>query len=132
MDSGSIILKDKKFDVLLAISDIEQMRGLMYVNHPAPNMAFVYGQPRINKFWMKDTKIPLDIVFCADNKVVSICKGVPYSTALVGEDKFSDLVIEFPEGTCVAHDIKIGDAIQAEFPEKALMKVLMTRSGIHI
>src|SRR5271170_883578 len=98
MDKGLVIINGRKMETLLAISEEEQSRGLMYVDPPAPNMAFLYGYPKINKFWMKNTKAPLDIVFANKNKIVSICSGKPYSTEIIGDNRLSDLVVEFPAG----------------------------------
>lgn len=132
MDNGFVKLKDKKFSVLLALSNEEQERGLMYVEPPVPNMAFIYGQPRINKFWMKNTKAPLDIIFAFNGKIVSICSGEPYSTRVIGDDKFSDLVVEFPAGTCNSYGIAPGDEIELECSDSSLMKIFMLKNGFQI
>ena len=76
--SNFIIINNKKFKTVLAISEKEQEQGLMYVDWPPPVMSFIYASPRINKFWMKNTKCPLDIVFCFKNKITNILQGEPY------------------------------------------------------
>jgi uncharacterized membrane protein (UPF0127 family) len=111
MKSGFIKINNEIFHTLLAVSAFEQQTGLMNRNYPIPNMTFLYSSPRINKFWMKNTKVALDIVFCRDNKIVEICKGEPYSLQAVGS-KVSDLVVEFPFGTMSARGVKIGDPIE--------------------
>lgn len=132
MDSGTVVLNGKKFEVLLAISDEEQSKGLMYVDPPVPNMAFIYGASKINKFWMNNTKAPLDIVFCNNNKVISICYGEPYSTKIIGGNDPSDLVVEFPAGNCNFFGIKAGDQIELLCENNSLMKVFMLKNGFHI
>jgi uncharacterized membrane protein (UPF0127 family) len=129
MNKGNILINKKLFDVLLALSEQEQSKGLMNAEHPVPNMAFVYGQPRINKFWMHNTKIPLDIVFSCNGIVSQICVGQPHSTALIGDDKPSDLIVEFPLGVVGAAGIKIGDNIELQCDKDAQMKILMLKSG---
>ena len=121
-----------KIPTVLAITQDEQERGLMYQKWPPPVMTFVYASPRINKFWMKNTLCPLDIVFCHKNKIISICSGEPYSTRLIGENQFSDLVVEFPAGTCKAYEVKVGDQIELECSENSLMKIFMLKNGFHI
>ena len=111
MKTGIIAVGNNLFETLLAISAQEQERGLMYIEPPTPNMAFIYERPGINKFWMANTKAPLDIVFCYAGKVTQICVGEPFSTSMIGDNKFSDLVVEFPFGTVVRSGIKLGHDI---------------------
>lgn len=130
--SDYINIAGKKVPTVLAITANEQESGLMYKDWPPPVMSFVYASPRVNKFWMKNTPSPLDIVFCLDNKIISICSGEPFSTRMIGEEKKSDLVVEFPAGACKAYGIKIGDSIELECSEKSLMKIFMLKNGFHI
>jgi uncharacterized membrane protein (UPF0127 family) len=60
---------------------------------------------------MKNTKAPLDIVFALNGKITLICKGEPYSLRMIGDDNLSDLVVEFPFGTCQEHEINVGDPV---------------------
>ena len=116
---GKIFIKDAiELPTLLAITPQEQERGLMHKKWPPPIMSFIYKLPSINKFWMHNTPSPLDIVFCHNNIIVNICKGEPYSTALIGDDSFSDLVVEFPHGTCKDKNIKIGDSIILKYEDE--------------
>lgn len=125
-------ISDKKIPTVLAITHDEQERGLMGQKWPPPVMSFVYASPRINAFWMKATPSPLDIVFCLENKIVSICSGEPFSTKLIGGDKVSDLVVELPAGTCNAFGVRVGDPIELECSENSLMKIFMLKNGFHI
>jgi uncharacterized membrane protein (UPF0127 family) len=109
MEQGFVKINNQVFTVLIAISEPEQARGLMRVEPPVPNMAFVYGSPKVTKFWMANTPAPLDIVFCHNGQVTQICQGEPYSTKLIGDDMVSDLVIEFPRGAAV--HMKPGDKV---------------------
>lgn len=118
-----------KFPTKLAITQDEQTLGLMHQKWPPPIMSFVYAEPKINKFWMKNTFVPLDIVFCLKNKIVAICSGDPHSTMLIGNDNPSDLVVEFPAGACKAYGVSVGDNIELECSPNSLMKLLMTKSG---
>jgi len=98
MREGYLYIDSNIFPTYLAISSQEQQQGLMHVDWPPPVMAFVYAAPQVNKFWMKNTPSPLDIVFCCSGEIVDICKGEPYCTSTIG-NKYSDLVIELPYGT---------------------------------
>jgi uncharacterized membrane protein (UPF0127 family) len=107
-----ISINDHILPVLLAETSEEQERGLMFVEPPVPNMAFPYKQARVNKFWMRNTISPLDIIFCHNGRVSQLCAGEPYSTAVIGADKPSDLVVEFPRGTIDKLKIKIGQLVE--------------------
>ena len=111
MEQGFIYITNNIFPTLLAISAEEQERGLMHEEWPPPIMSFIYERPQINKFWMKNTQSPLDIVFCHNNKITQICYGEPNSTRMLGDDKYSDLVIEFPHGTVITTGIKLGHSV---------------------
>jgi uncharacterized membrane protein (UPF0127 family) len=109
MLQGYLYIKDYIFSTLLAISDEEKENGLMFIEPPTPVMSFIYRIPQINKFWMKNTPAPLDIVFCLNGKIDKICNGTPYSTEIITNNNLSDLVIELPEGTCKKMGFKEGD-----------------------
>lgn len=112
MNKGTLLIsKYKVSNVLVAEHALDQSVGLMGREPPLPCMVFSYQRANFNSFWMKNTKQALDIIFCLDNRIVSICKGEAYSTSLIG-NVFSDLVVELPFGTCQASDIKIGDDIR--------------------
>lgn len=112
MKSGYLNINDNIFQTLLAITDEEQSNGLMYIKPPTPIMSFVYSYPKINKFWMKNTPSPLDIVFCKNGQITQIHYGEPYSTTIIGNNELSDLVIEFPLGTVNNVSIKIGNYVE--------------------
>jgi uncharacterized membrane protein (UPF0127 family) len=55
----------ESFAVEVADDDAERARGLMFREtlDPAAGMLFVYESPRRAMFWMKNTLIPLDMIF---------------------------------------------------------------------
>ncbi len=111
MENGYVFINNVVFETLLARSMEEQSQGLMYVKPPVPTMTFVYSAPQVNKFWMANTPAPLDIIFCHGGEVVQICKGEPYSTSVIGDDRLTDLVIELPHGTVESSGIKLGHKV---------------------
>jgi uncharacterized membrane protein (UPF0127 family) len=116
MESGYIYIHNSVFPTLLAISSEEQAVGLMGKAWPPPIMSFIYTQPKYNKFWMKNTPSPLDIVFSNKGIITQICKGEPHSTSVIGDDRLSDLIVEFPYGTVSNSGIKIGHEVGLVMP----------------
>jgi uncharacterized membrane protein (UPF0127 family) len=111
MEQGYIYIHDNVFPTLLAISEEEQAIGLMNQEWPPPVMSFIYTESKYNKFWMKNTPSPLDIIFSHKGKITQICKGEPYSTAMIGDNRLSDLIIELPYGTAINSGIKLGHKV---------------------
>src|SRR5690349_20356325 len=73
-------LKGQHINVELALSDAARMHGLMFREHMATNhgMLFVFEQETPQAFWMKNTKIPLDIFyFDHAGKLLSLQEHVP-------------------------------------------------------
>ena len=123
MKKGFVYISDNIFETLLAISSNEQENGLMGVSWPPPVMSFIYDNPKVNKFWMHNTPSSLDIVFCKNGIINQICKGVPFSTEIIGKDILSDLVIELPYGTCKNLNIKINDSADLLRSTKKFLKI---------
>lgn len=128
MYEGYVYINSTVFPTLLAISGQDQQHGLMNIEWPPPVMSFVYSSPRVNKFWMKNTPSPLDIVFCCNGKVSQICIGEPFSTTTIGDDEGSDLVIEFPYGTVTASGIRLGHKVGIIKPTENELKEILAQS----
>lgn len=79
LETEQACIKDRCFDVELAVSDYEKMQGLMHVDElPADSgMLFIYEDEGIRSFWMKNTLIPLDIVWIgSDLRIRHIARDV--------------------------------------------------------
>jgi uncharacterized membrane protein (UPF0127 family) len=105
------------FDVEVAASDDERMKGLMFRRELASNegMLFIFPDEKRNSFWMKNTLIPLDMVFISkDWKVVGIVKNAPPLTEEPRSvDTPSQYVLELLGGTSDRLGIGQGDGISA-------------------
>lgn len=80
-NSGSWVeLKGKRFAVEVADDDAERQRGLMFRDEMAADhgMIFIHDTEEPQAYWMKNTKIPLDILyFDHERKLVSAQQDVP-------------------------------------------------------
>jgi uncharacterized membrane protein (UPF0127 family) len=71
------------FRVELAVNPEEQARGLMYRTELAPDagMLFVFDESRVQTFWMKNTLIPLDMIFIgSDRRIAGIVENAEPQT----------------------------------------------------
>lgn len=78
----NIEIGDKKYKVEIAKTDEERAIGLSNRTDLPENegMLFVFTEPQEVSFWMKDTLIPLDIIFIDDDEeVIHVAKGEPNS-----------------------------------------------------
>jgi uncharacterized membrane protein (UPF0127 family) len=121
-----IIVGENSIPILVAITEEDHEKGLMYRKEPA-SMIFPYEKLAVRKFWMKNTYVPLDIIFCRAGKVVEICYGCPMDNTLVGPETPTDLVVEFPYGTSSALDLKIGDRIDVKLSNSTKLKQLSSK-----
>jgi uncharacterized membrane protein (UPF0127 family) len=76
-------------------------------------MLFIYKQSQKLFFWMKNTYIPLDIIFVNENmQIVTLWKNTkPLSEKTIPSYQFSKYVVEVNAGFCDKYDIKLGDYI---------------------
>ena len=95
--------KAHKFDVEVARTDAEQDRGLMFRTSLPENggMLFPFAKPRIGSFWMKNTLIPLDMIFVrADGSIDRIAENtIPESLEPVVSGGEVSAVLELAGGT---------------------------------
>jgi uncharacterized protein len=93
-------------------------RGLMYREHLPPDdgMLFLMREDRIWSFWMRNTLIPLDIIFIAkDMTIAGITENAEPRTETLREvDKPSLYVLEVNGGYCAAHKITAGAKVRFE------------------
>jgi len=103
------------FTVELATTPDQMERGLMFRRSLAPDagMLFVYPDARQVEFWMKNTLIPLDMLFiAADGKVSRIAeRTVPLSETPISSIEEVRAVLEVNGGTAARLGIKPGDVV---------------------
>jgi uncharacterized membrane protein (UPF0127 family) len=92
-----------RFDIYLAVSREQQIRGLMRVRDlpSSTGMLFVYTAENYHSMWMKNTFLPLDILFAkSDGRVSSIAKNTePQSLKSITSTEPVMFVLELNAGT---------------------------------
>ena len=104
------------FKVELMSTDAEREHGLMFRKSLARDhgMLFDFHQQQPVVFWMKDTLIPLDMIFVAQNgRVVSIKHDAkPMDETLINSGAPTLGVIEVNAGVADAIGLKVGDEVK--------------------
>ena len=102
-------------DIEVANTAQEIEQGLMYRQKMDQNkgMLFVFPDMQPRGFWMKNTYIPLDIIFVdADKRIVSIQKNtIPLSQQNLPSDGPAQYVIEVNAGFSDLHGLNPGDQV---------------------
>ncbi len=113
-----VCFKDNCFKVELALTEKERERGLMLRNYLDSNagMFFVFEKEEEYPFWMKNTKIPLDIIWINENKeIVFLRKNVQpcreTGCEIVAPDKKARYVLEINGGMSDKINLKPGDKL---------------------
>lgn len=102
----------------------EQAMGLMYRTALPDNrgMLFSFNPPQPVGFWMKNTLIPLDMIFLRDGVVQAIATNVPPCTTptcpTYGPEVPIDQVIELRGGRAAQLGLNVGDSVEIEFLKK--------------
>ncbi|GAB1855786.1 hypothetical protein MHTCC0001_06200 [Flavobacteriaceae bacterium MHTCC 0001] len=104
-----------KFDIEIADTDFDIQTGLMYRNSMKSNrgMLFIFEDERERFFYMKNTKISLDIIYINSNKkIVSFQKNAtPFDETSLPSGKPAKYVLEINGGLVDELGLKVGDSI---------------------
>ena len=104
------------FRVEMAVQPEHQMVGMMFrtTMQPDEGMLFDWGAPRESAMWMRNTLIPLDMVFiAADGRVHRIHeRAVPHSLASIESRGPVRAVLELAGGTAERLNLRVGDRVE--------------------
>ena len=104
--------------VELARTDAERARGLMHRTALAPDagMLFLFEETAEHPFWMKNTLIPLDMIFLTEEGRVAgiVARAVPGDLSPRSAGGPSRYVLEVAGGWAEAHGVAPGDRVRFE------------------
>lgn len=108
--------RELKFDIEMAVNDAQRSRGLMFREKLGPyeGMLFDFHQEQPVSFWMKNTLIPLDMIFiAADGTVRHVhANAVPKSEEAIPSQHPVRGVLEINGGSARLLGIKPGDKVK--------------------
>tara|TARA_Y100000592_G_scaffold4442_1_gene6430 strand:- start:83 stop:598 length:516 start_codon:yes stop_codon:yes gene_type:complete len=113
----NVFIDDQSVRCELALTDAQRTQGLMFRNSlpQGEGMLFVFPKPMQQSFWMKNTKIPLDVAF-ADEKgmILNVEAGVPGSPRRMLSRGPAMYVVEVPMGWFEGKGLGPGSIIKFE------------------
>ena len=105
------------FTVEVAADEASRQKGLMYRTELAPDagMLFDFEKPALETFWMKNTPLPLDMLFIRQDGTIStiVTNTVPYSEEPIPSSEPVRAVLEINGGRSAALGIGQGDRVHA-------------------
>ena len=108
--------KSHAFTVELADTQDERDIGLMHRDHldADKGMLFDLQRSQIERFWMRNTFIPLDMIFIRANGAIAFIaeNTTPHSEQPVGPNDLVRAVLEVPAGKAKRLGIKTGDLVR--------------------
>jgi uncharacterized membrane protein (UPF0127 family) len=104
---------NRTIDAFVADDDVKAAEGLMWVTDKDlkddQGMIFIMSGPQVQKFWMQNTLIPLDIVYIAtDGKVVNVVHGKPKDETSLPSTGPAQYVLELKDGMAAKYRIAAG------------------------
>ena len=110
-DSGQV-----KIDIQIAKTEFDRQLGLMYRKSMDENqgMLFIFPDVQTRSFWMRNTEIPLDMIFIDVNKtILNIAKNTtPYADISYTSNGPAKYVLEVKGGFADRHNISEGDKLE--------------------
>ena len=106
--------KKHAFKVEVARTPAEQAKGLMFRTAMAPDegMLFPRDPPDVASFWMRNTVIPLDIIYIGtDRRILNIANAVPYDETPLPSAGVASAVLELNGGRASELGIVPGDRV---------------------
>lgn len=121
---GKVFIKGYEFDVEIADNPMKRSRGLSGKESLAENegMLFLFSSAGFQSFWMKDMRIPIDIIWIKDNKAAGFEVNAQPEPGVrtVNLKRYVspeavETVLEVSAGTVERLDIRIGDKVELRY-----------------
>jgi uncharacterized protein len=123
LPTTTVVISDQvKVEAELAYTDATRARGLMYREYLAPDagMLFIFAVSEPQSFWMKNTKIPLDLIWLNDRKEITYfvtaepCQEDPCKSYFPMQK--AKYVLEVNAGFVKKNGLKLGSQLEFSLP----------------
>lgn len=128
LPQAELLINQHRYSVEIANTHIAQTQGLSGRPTLAENhgMYFIFQETKPRRFWMKEMKFPLDILWIKDDKIIAITANIPPPSPQTPPKKLPrytssqpiNKVLELPAGTAATNGIKVGDQVIVVTPPK--------------
>lgn len=115
-ESRTLRVNNTEINIEIATTSQEKERGLCCRDFLPENsgMLFMYDRPAQYRFWMKDTRIPLDMYWIdSKKKIIHIEAEVKPESypKMFGPDAPAQYILETNAGFAQKHNISVGDSV---------------------
>lgn len=122
-----------RFPVELALKEPERQRGLMFREHLAEDtgMLFIFERARVQSFWMKNTRLPLDMIFIGEDGTIAgiVEDAEPLTLVSRRVQKPSRYVLELMAGSARQRGLSAGQRVFFEGVAPSLVGAALIVKG---
>jgi len=118
---GRVFINDQTFHVEIADTETKQSVGLMFRKELPERcgMLFIFTEPAIRHFWMRNTYIPLDIIFIDDQRrIINIRTMPPLTDETCASERPALYVLELQAGSAKQYNLQPTLPVKIELPER--------------
>lgn len=103
------------FNLKVAMNGAQHAKGLMFIKSmlESEGMIFVNAEPKVSRFWMRNTYIPLDIIFIDElHNITHIHENaIPLDDGIISHTRAAKYIVELNAGVCKKLGIAIGQKL---------------------
>ena len=114
--------KEIIYDVEIANTVEKRKKGLMFKKELQSDkgMLFIFPNSKLVQIWMKNTFIPLDIIYVSKNNIITqiVKNALPNNDTIYYSKNLTKYVLEINAGQTNNHGIKIGDKLYIDKKRK--------------
>ena len=122
--NGKVFVRGQEFSVEIADNPMKRSRGLSGRRNLEMNegMLFLFSRAGYQSFWMKDMRIPIDIIWIKNNKIVGFERSVQPEPGVrtanlkrYASPEAVEKVLEVSAGTAERLGIEVGDEVSVSY-----------------